>query len=249
MIELPLVFIGGLLGSSHCIGMCGGFAVLLGISQTGWRTNLAAQLTYSAGRIFTYCFLGAAAGSLGAMFGDRAGSWMNVPAVLCVLAGLFLVVEGLAAAGFEVRRWRRQKTETGAIGCTTLPLFAALLKTRGLQSAFSAGMLTGFIPCGLVYAFISLAASAGGFAAGILIMGLFGLGTIPLMVITGVGGSLLSIMQRQRIVKIAAWCVVLTGLVTVARGAGFVRLPSVNETIGCPFCADADVSAQADRRP
>ena len=65
MIELPLVFLGGLLGSAHCVGMCGGFAVSIGIGSRGLASNLRRQLVYTAGRIFTYSFFGIVAGYAG----------------------------------------------------------------------------------------------------------------------------------------------------------------------------------------
>lgn len=237
MIEWPLVFLGGLLGSSHCVGMCGGFAVMIGIAHRDWRRNVASQLAYSGGRVVTYCVLGAAAGQIGLRLERLAGAWVNVPATLCILAGLFLIVEGLAAAGFDLRKWR--KTSAGALPprCTALPLLASVLRTPGMQNAFAAGLLTSLIPCGLVYAFLSLAATSGNFASGMLLMGLFGLGTLPLMLATGVTASLLSLVQRQRLMYAAAWCVVLTGCITVARGAGVLNLHGEPAPVQCPFCA------------
>ena len=199
MIELPLIFLGGLLGSSHCIGMCGGFAVMIGIAHRDWRRNLAAQLAYSAGRIITYCVLGAAAGQIGLRLERFAGSWINIPATLCIRAGMFLIVEGLAAAGFDLRKWRKTTPADGPLRCTAVPLLASVLRTPGGQNAFAAGLLTSLIPCGLVYAFLSLAATSGNFAGGMLIMGVFARGTVPLMLTTGATASLLSLAQRRRL--------------------------------------------------
>ena len=53
MIELPLVFLGGLLGSAHCVGMCGGFALTIGLGARDVAANVCRQLVYTAGRIFT----------------------------------------------------------------------------------------------------------------------------------------------------------------------------------------------------
>ena len=58
MIELPFVFLAGLLGSSHCVGMCGGFALTIGSAARLVRENLWRQTIYSAGRVFTYTWLG-----------------------------------------------------------------------------------------------------------------------------------------------------------------------------------------------
>ena len=235
MMELPLVFMAGLLGSSHCIGMCGGFALLIGAGQPQTARNLLVQLVYSIGRISTYVFLGAVGGWLGLRLSGDDRLLRNLPALLCLLAGVFLIVEGLKAAG--VRLWGKPQAES-ATGCFLGSQFASLLRGGRLENVFAAGILTGFLPCGLVYAFLSLAASTGSVGWGAAVMAVFGLGTVPLMVLTGVGGSLLSLVSRRRMMKAAAWCVVLTGLLTVARGAAFVQLTDEAPPADCPFCHD-----------
>jgi sulfite exporter TauE/SafE len=243
MIELPLVFLAGILGSSHCVGMCGGFAVMIGITHGDWRRNLGAQLAYSAGRIVTYCVLGAAAGQLGMRLERIAGTWLNLPALLSILAGLFLIVEGLASAGFDLRKWRIPAAAQTP-RCTVIPLMASLLRIPGAQNAFAAGLLTSLIPCGLVYAVLSLAATSGNFATGMLVMGVFGLGTVPLMLVTGVTASLLTLVQRRRLMYVAAWSVVLTGCITVARGAGVIDLHPGRGIVKCPFCSYTEQPAE-----
>ncbi len=235
MIELPLVFLGGFLGSSHCIGMCGGFAVMLGVDQPSSRRNLQVQLIYSFGRISTYVFLGVLAGWLTQRLTLSTQLMRTLPAVLCLLAGLVLVHEGLAAAG--IRLWGTKPSAPQG-GCLFSSQFASLLKGGRFANAFAAGILTGFLPCGLVYAFLSLAASTGTLGGGAAVMALFGLGTLPLMVLTGLGASLLSLMARRRLLQCAAWCVVLTGVVTVARGAAFLQLDADSPASECPFCTD-----------
>jgi sulfite exporter TauE/SafE len=247
MIELPLVFLGGLLGSSHCVGMCGGFAVMIGVAHREWKRNLAAQVAYSSGRIMTYCVLGAAAGQIGLRLEQTLGAWMNVPALLCVIAGLFLIVEGLAAAGLDLRKWRRTSAGRATGPCTMIPLMASVLRAPGARYAFAAGLLTSLIPCGLVYAFLSLAATSGNFASGMLIMGVFGLGTVPLMLLTGATASMLTLVQRRRMMYVAAWCVVLTGVITVARGAGVLNLHEAGQGVTCPFCSNT--RAPTELRP
>lgn len=237
MIELPLVFLGGLLGSSHCIGMCGGFAVMIGAHQPSSSRNLQLQLAYSLGRISTYVFLGALAGWLSQTLIADSQLVATLSAVLCLLAGLFLVVEGLAAAGFRI--WGRTSSSGG--GCLLSSHFAAVLRGGRLENAFAAGILTGFLPCGLVYAFISLAASTGSIGWGAAVMACFGLGTVPLMVLTGLSTALLSLVTRRRMMQCAAWCVVLTGMLTVARGAAFLRVDETRDAApACPLCAEQD---------
>jgi sulfite exporter TauE/SafE len=99
-------------------------------------------------------------------------------------------------------------------------------------------MATGLLPCGLVYGFVTLAAATGDLLHGALVMGLFGLGTAPLMIATGWGGALLSGMARARLFKAAACCVVLMGAVTLVRGLGHLRAPAESGRPVCPFCLD-----------
>lgn len=239
MIEYPLILLGGLLGSSHCVGMCGGFAMIIGMHKSTPRENLLAQLSYSAGRVLTYCTLGSVAGYAGLRLVESAPSLLNVPAALCILSGVLLIIEGLFATGMIKRKGKPTLPQTG---CLMSPLFASILKLPGLRNAFSAGLFTGLLPCGLLYAFLALAASTGDLLQGMAVMLAFGLGTIPLMVLTGVGAMLLKVATRERLMKAAAWCVILTGLLTVWRGGAFLkaanRSPQDREqAVACPLCS------------
>ncbi len=249
MIELPLVFIGGLLGSAHCVGMCGGFAVLVGTPAARLPSNLARQVVYSCGRIFTYSVFGAAVGYGGLRLAENLGGVMNVQAVVAILAGVLLVVQGLIAAGvfrWLSRRWhvwrgsvRNPLAVPGAgVGCLMGGMLGSFLRDRRLRNVFLAGVFTGFLPCGLVYAYVALAAATSNLFGGMATMAAFGIGTVPLMVLAGSGSSLLSLAGRQRLLRMAAWCVVLTGGLSIVRGAGFWD-PSHSEThsaAACPFC-------------
>lgn len=232
MMEGVMIFVGGLLGSAHCVGMCGGFALTLGSVQKNIRSNLLRQTTYSLGRVFTYMVGGALAGYGGWRLGQQM-TLVNIQAILCLVAGVLLIAEGLMAAGVVPRLQFK-----GKHFCPGAGEFAALLRSTNLQQVFAAGVLNGFLPCGLVYAYIALASSSGDMLTGAVIMVLFGLGTIPALVITGIGAGYLSGTVRRRIFLVAAWCLVLTGVLTIFRGASFLEIfPS--ESMGlenCPFC-------------
>lgn len=239
MLELPMVFVAGLLGSAHCLGMCGPFALAVGSGTRSWGTNLLRQCVYTAGRVFTYGVLGAFAGFGGAALARRSPALVNAAAVLAVLAGVLLLYQGLIAAGVMRRR------SSGTLPCLATSFFATFLRARDGTGIFLAGLFTGFLPCGLVYGFLALAASTGNLFAGAALMVAFGLGTAPVMMATGCGGSFISPTARLRLYRLAAWCVVLTGLLTVARGLGFVHVPGWFEPAGCPHCR---TDAKADSR-
>jgi hypothetical protein len=231
LIELPFVLISGMLGSAHCLGMCGPFALAIGAGAPNWRRNLLRQTCYTAGRVFTYAFLGACAGYAGAALGESAAGWVRVPAVLAIVAGLFLIYQGLATAGAMPvwQGWSKSRHLAGSGPCLTATFFASFLRHPRTHGVFLAGLFTGFLPCGLVYAFLALAASSASVAMGAATMVAFGFGTAPVMIATGWGGSLLGWTWRRRLLQVAAWCVVAAGVISLVRGAGYLQG-------NCPFC-------------
>ncbi len=238
MIELPLVFLGGLLGSAHCIGMCGGFAISIGIGAHGFAANLRRQLIYTVGRIFTYSFLGICAGYAGWWIAGEASRWMiNAQATLCVLAGVLLSTQGLIALGLVPRRLRPWLGADGGAGCLAGSFVRPFLTSPRSSDVLLAGVLTGFLPCGLVDGYLALATSSANIWQGLLTMSLFGAGTGPLMILAGAGSSLLSLTMRRNLLKVAAVCVCLTGLISIARGMHFVQLSAATEVAHCPFCS------------
>jgi sulfite exporter TauE/SafE len=236
MIELPLVFLGGLLGSAHCVGMCGGFAIGIGIGSRGVGSNLRRQLAYTAGRIFTYSVFGIAAGYAGYWIAGRARLWINVQAVLSVTAGVVLVAHGLLALGVLPRRYWPKIAGGGSV-CLAGTFVGPFLASARLSHVLVAGVLTGFLPCGLVYGYLGLASSSASIWQGLLTMSLFGAGTGPLMIAAGAGGSLLSLATRQNLLRISAICVALTGMISIARGLHFVQLAPGAAIARCIFCA------------
>src|SRR5690606_20601919 len=95
MPELLLVFVIGLLGSAHCVGMCGGFVVALGAAQRGGSVH-ARQALYFAGKTATYAVFGLLAGVAGAAAGLALSGFQGI---LGVVLGLVLVAVGLGLCG------------------------------------------------------------------------------------------------------------------------------------------------------
>lgn len=235
MMQWALLFVGGLLGSSHCIGMCGGFALALAAGSKGWGANLQRQFAWCLGRVFTYAVGGAAAGYGGWRLASQFRPLVNVQAGLAILAGVLLIAQGFISSGI-IRPWQWTKRHGSCLYGGPL---ASLLAAPGLKNAFLSGVANGFLPCGLVYAYLALAASSGGLAPGLLSMTAFGCGTMPVMILVGSGGSLLGSISRQHVVRVAALCVVLTGVISLTRGIG--ALPAAigaerAETLRCPLC-------------
>lgn len=211
MIEWIAIFAGGLLGSAHCVGMCGGFALAIGSAQRSFSATLIRQLIYSAGRLFTYMFLGAMGGCLGAYFSQFKSSLVSAQQIFSLIAGIIMLVVGLSVLG--VIRLPRLTRGGGLIA----PVFGHFLQGKSLWGSFSAGLATGFLPCGLVYSFLAMAVATGRSLQGSALMLCFGVGTIPAMVLLGCGSTFLAQATRRRIYQIAACVVIVLGGVTIAR--------------------------------
>ena len=244
MIDLPLMFIGGLLGSAHCVGMCGPLALMVGSGAGRLKANVRRQAIYSAGRIFTYGCCGATAAFASAWLTAQTRSLVAVQAWLAIVAGGLLVVVGLASTGV-LPRWNIRLLRNAP--CHAAQAIKTLTTAPDSLSLFLAGVATGFIPCGLVYAFLLKAGSSGSIGMGAMTMVLFGLGTAPLMMLVGTGGGLLTMSTRTHVLRLAAWCVVIAGMVTIARGASQIHPPEGQTTAPCPFCAaDESTSTTPD---
>ena len=231
MIEDIMIFAGGLLGSAHCVGMCGTFVLALGSRKGGLASGLGRQLVYGLGRVFTYSSGGVVAGYAGWRLAGDLRLLINMHAVLAFTAGVLLIVQGLSAAGiFRFPSWVSRRGP-----CLVPSLFAALLRETRLRNVFLGGAINGLMPCGLVYAYLALAASAGGPLRGGWTMLLFGLGTLPVLALVGCGARFLGRFTRPTF-RVAAWCVVLTGVLAIARGIEALRSTDESESPSCPLC-------------
>ena len=210
--DLPLVFLIGLLGSAHCVGMCGGF--VLAISQMhGRAASLQVhQGLYYLGKTFTYTVMGALAGAFGAAFGAFVTGFQDV---LSVMLGVFLVVVGLGIVGVLRRIGGLAWLARLNVISSALAFF---LQKQSLAGTFGLGLVNGLLPCGLVYGLLVKAAATGTIAGGALTMAVFGLSTIPALYLLALTGYLMRPVWRARLNLVSGVLVILLGLVTIVRG-------------------------------
>jgi hypothetical protein len=215
----------GLLGSAHCVAMCGGIAGALAMAAPGdggARPPLARLAAYNLGRVASYAIAGALAGALGVALAALLGPAGAL--VLRGLAALLLLVLGLYLAGWwpglahlerqGARVWRR-----------IAPLATRLRPGRSLAGALALGMLWGWLPCGLVYSALALAATAGDWRHGALLMTGFGLGTLPAMLATGLVARRVTALARGTTPRrVAGVMLILFGVWTFAASGAVARL-------------------------
>lgn len=225
MTQYVLVFLAGLAGSLHCMGMCGGFACALGRDPKGTGATLRRHLLYNTGRVTTYVFLGTLAGALGTAFvGQPAGGDPLVLAqrALTLAAGGLMIFIGLQFLGYFRHA---HGAVLGLGGLVAAQSLRGVLRAPGPAAPLAFGVLNGFLPCPLVYAFLAHTAAIclsdpeRAVATGALTMAAFGLGTFPAMLTMGWLGRLLDPLWRHRAVWLAGAFIVALGLITIARSA------------------------------
>ncbi len=231
--DLALAFCGGMLGSAHCVGMCGAFALAIGGSGLGWLDNARRQCVYTLGRMFTYGCAGMTAAFLGSQLQHRLPQWIPAQSLLSIFAGIVLVTQGLAILGLPVIRWL---PTMGRMGCQAATAFRAMMTAPNLIAVFFAGVATGFLPCALIYAYLALAARSGDLLIGALLMVAMAAGTAPLMILTGLGTSSLRLRTRQQILKVAAVLVLGTGIASLVRGSSYYFAERDTIPQQCPMC-------------
>lgn len=175
----------GLLGSMHCVGMCGGLQTVLNKPQA-IRTPLENQhhlIAMNLGRITLYGLAGASFGFLGTALGTQ----LDVPGwsiVLRQLMALLMIIIGLQLAF----RFEKPLAFMEKAGYSLWQHIQPLLNRMGSNTyshSFRRGLLWGFLPCGLVYSMLAVATVSGSAHNGLLTMLGFGVGTLPAMLLTG----------------------------------------------------------------
>ena len=202
----------GLFGSPHCLGMCGGIVTAFGLSMqhvSDSKKN-GLILTYHFGRLISYSLLGLIASFVGVAIFQ---SIMSNSAPRIVL-GAVLVLIGLAMLGlplfnqlekFGMRFWQ-----------SLAPLRKKVFPIDSFGKALVAGLLWGFLPCGLVYGALMMAIAGNDIATGAALMFVFGLGTMPMLIATQkTVGMLQSSIKNFRLRQINGVIMMLSGLAVI----------------------------------
>jgi sulfite exporter TauE/SafE len=214
MSDLPLIFLIGVLGSAHCVGMCGGFVVALN-AQRGSSVHVRQSL-YFLGKTATYALFGALAGAAGAAVGLAFSGFQGI---LSLALGLALVAVGLSLCGVFQRLGVAERIAGRFASARGLAQAIGRLVARGTPGAtFGLGMLNGLLPCALVYGLLARAAATGHPLDGAVVMAVFGLGTIPALYATGWASSFFHPKRRLWLMRVGGVLVVALGLLTIGRG-------------------------------
>ena len=221
---LVSAFILGLLGSFHCVGMCGPIAFMLPVDRSNTFKKITQIAIYHFGRLLAYSIIGLVFGLIGKslyIFGFQ----QQLTIIIGVLMILVVLIPQQTFNKYNFSRpvYRLISKVKSALG--------SAMKKKTMDTFLTIGFLNGFLPCGLVYMALFAAIAGGNALNGILYMAVFGLGTIPLMTTAIYFSQFLKGKARQRIQKAIPVFVILIGALFILRGLG----------LGIPYISPAPV--------
>jgi sulfite exporter TauE/SafE len=202
----------GVMSSAHCVAMCGPLVLLAGGPPSAGRlTQMARAGLYHLGRVTTYSCLGLAAGSVG-----HVATSLGMGRAVAIAGGVILITTAMASVA--TRR-------SGAVTGTLMPLVARLSRAaRGVGSRhprlglYVLGLANGLLPCGMVYAALAIALTAGSAIHAAATMAAFGAATAPALIATSLASGLIRGPWRHRLGAALPLGIAATGVLLVVRG-------------------------------
>jgi hypothetical protein len=223
---LALALATGVISSfGHCLGMCGGIVAMYAARQPAFSTadgmppsllrRIGRLAPLHTGRLMTYTFLGSLIGFAGSLL-DKAGGLVGWQGAFAILVGIAMIGVALSLMGVlpPVESLLASVLTRGS----PIGRMRALLGRRSFLATLSLGVLWGFLPCGLVFAMLVVAAGTQSLWVGALTMLAFGLGTVPTLLGFGLAANLLSVKLRGRLRFVAGILILIFATQTIFRG-------------------------------
>jgi sulfite exporter TauE/SafE len=219
---LPLLsaaLLAGLLGSAHCLGMCAGISGLFAVSSeiASFRAQLPFALAYNLGRVCSYAFLGIVVATFGGVIVKASP---GLAGAIRLLSGAIIILVGLKVA-FDSRILNIVERMGTTLWSRIAPVAQKLVPVTNVPKAFGLGLVWGWLPCGLVYSVLLIAATSTQPIQGAFVMIVFGLGTLPAMLLTGLGAARVSAFMRRRGTRLGMGLLIIAlGVLTIAMPLG-----------------------------
>lgn len=213
-LEFLSVFVLGLTGTGHCVGMCGAFAVAAGAGPGGAGTLFLRQVSYQIGKATSYVFIGVILTLGAASVSVQSGTSGFGVLLGWVVGGLMIVLGAAQLSGIRIGP-RAEKLLSGPGFCSAA---FAVARAPTVARSLLIGWINGFLPCGLSIAALLYLASFGSVLGTTVGAYVFGLGTLPGLWLLAAFGNRLSVRHRAVWVKVSAIALILLGAVTLFRG-------------------------------
>lgn len=256
MTLLGPVLVASLLGSLHCVGMCGGLVTFYSGSASArgasgrkaaaggarWIVHAAYHLT----RLAAYLMLGASAGQLGVVL-DVAGGRVGFADLGAWCAGVAILFWAVLAVSGRARRAQLLRLRRGPDAppgpLQRLESYFATLAHRARQRppiwrASALGLSSALLPCGWLYGFVVLAAGTGSWSRGALLLGAFWSGTVPALLGVGLGVERLSQPLRAHVPRLSALLLIGVATFNIASRWPLARSSESSSTsaLAAPSC-------------
>jgi len=202
-------FIIGLLGSLHCIGMCGPIALALPQAGNSKLGLVVSRLLYNFGRILTYSLFGYIFGMIG-----NGIKLFGMQQLVSIILGSLIILRLLIPKKYSFAKISFFQQLVSKLK----QQFSKMFGKNSMKSLFFIGLLNGFLPCGFVYVGVAGAIATGGALQGAAFMALFGLGTLPIMFAASLFTSALSLKARLNFRKAIPVFSFIIGVLFILRG-------------------------------
>ena len=207
---ISMAFVMGLIGSFHCLGMCGPIAMALPMGNRSNSSRLAGGTIYNLGRIMTYAVLGLVLGLAGDfLISPQIQSSVSI--VFGVAIGLYLLLPSKVKTVLRI-------APSQSLLVKLRKQLAKFLYIQNNSSLFGIGLLNGLLPCGMIYLALASSFLAGSAVKGSLFMALFGLGTFPTMLAAVYFGSFLSQHIRLKLRRLVPIFLFFMAALLIVRG-------------------------------
>jgi len=202
----------GLVGNLHCVGMCGPIALAVPFKSENKFSRLLSILVYNLGRVIVYASFGVVFGFLG-----KGVEIIGLQQYLSVIIGVLIIL-----AVFLPLLFKKINLINSSLFSWVGSLKSAFRSRFGkktYRSLFVMGMLNGFLPCGLVYMAAAGSVISGTWYFGALYMTLFGIGTLPAMVLLPYYSQYIKAPFRLKMKRLVPVFMILMGGYFILRGA------------------------------
>jgi uncharacterized protein len=202
----------GILGSAHCLGMCGPLALAVPAPRNTFAQRLRSALLMNGGRVFTYALIGALFGLFG-----RGLQLAGLQQAVSISMGLVILLSLLMPS---IMKFRWITKGAGTLVMRMQGVMARQLRRTSSGGLFVTGTLNGLLPCGMVYLALAGALAQDGWWQGALFMIFFGLGTWPALVGLRVGGGFFGPRFRASVARFAPYAYAVIAVLFILRGLG-----------------------------
>jgi hypothetical protein len=218
-------FFMGLIGSIHCIGMCGPLVMALPMSNQTNFQKWQSILLYHVGKITSYALLGVLLGLFGShlpLYGVQENLSMVMGGIMVLYVIYVFVIKS---------RWTPKFLQFKRLYSFIVKRMGYLFKSKNRAAFYLIGILNGLLPCGMVYVALTSALATQNIFYGGLIMAFFGLGTMPALIMVAIGGQYLGSVFRKKTQRLLPVFIFSMGIFLILRGMN-LGIPYISPQLG-----------------